>query len=320
MMANVLTLTINPALDVSSRAAAVLPTHKVRCDHVQRQAGGGGINVARAMMQLGLPGRVLAPLGGSTGGLMAELMRAEGLDTLVVPIAGHTRESFTVAEQRSGQEYRFVLPGPTLLQAEWMACLDAIDHMPVAPDWVVASGSLPPGVPSDFYGQLAARCQARACSLVVDTSGVALTAALEAGVAVVKPSLSELRALSQAPLQSLYAVRAAAQTWVDAGKAQLVAVSLGERGALMVARHRAVFAPALDVPVVSAVGAGDSFVAGLVFGLAQALDLDTAFSWGVASASAAVSLQAPTRMDGQMVNALRRRVVLHPTFEDLVLS
>ncbi|OYU45979.1 MAG: phosphofructokinase [Burkholderiales bacterium PBB4] len=316
-MANVLSLTVNPALDVSSRTSAVVPTHKLRCGSVRRQAGGGGINVARVLTQLGVNACAVAPLGGSTGVLMAELMQAEGLKTTVVPIAGHTRESFTVAEQRSGQEFRFVLPGPTLSHTEWTACLDAVDQSPSAPDWVVASGSLPPGVPPDFYGQLAARCQTRGWPLVVDTSGPALTAALAVGVAMVKPSLGELRALSHAPLKSLHAVRAAAQDWGDTGKAKLVVVAMGDQGALLVARHYAVFAPALEVSVVSAVGAGDSFVAGLLYGLLNSPELDTAFSWGVATAGAAVAHAGPGRFSRSEVDALRARVALQTVFADL---
>jgi 6-phosphofructokinase 2 len=287
-MTSVLTVTINPALDVFSHTPRIQPTHKLRCDHVQRQAGGGGVNVARVLHRLGIPVQALVPLGGTTGGLVAELLRQEGVDLKALPIAGHTRESFTVAERDSGQEYRFVLPGPELSSREWMQCLSAVEAAQPRPTWVVASGSLPPGVPTDFYAQLAQLCRTLGQRLIVDTSGPALGAALEAGVYMVKPSVGEMRSLSGLPLNTVPEMQALAASWIAQGKVEVVVVSMGAQGALLVSATQALLAPALPVAVVSGVGAGDSFVAGMVAGLLQNPDLDFAFRWGVACASAAI--------------------------------
>jgi 6-phosphofructokinase 2 len=273
---------------VSSHTAHIVPAHKLRCDQVQRQAGGGGVNVARVLRRLGGQVQALAALGGTTGGLIAELLHQEGVDLIAVPIAGHTRESFTVTEDPSGQEYRFVLPGPVLSRAEWLACLDTVDAVMPPPAWVVASGSLPPGVPIDFYGQLAQRCKARGLRVLVDTSGPALQAALEAGVTMVKPSVGEMRGISGLALTEVSDIAQLARTWVERGYAEVVVVSMGESGALMVSRDGTVHAAAVPVPVVSTVGAGDSFVAGMVFGLVRGDSWADAFCIGLASASAAV--------------------------------
>lgn len=295
-MPAVVTLTMNPALDVSSRTATVRPTHKLRCDRVQRQAGGGGINVARLLHRLNIPVLAVAALGGTTGSLVAELLTQQGVVMLPVPIGGHTRESFTVvestppsgAQHRASQEYRFVLPGPELLETEWRACLDAVQAVQPAPAWVVASGSLPPGVPNDIYARLAKTCRLQGSRLIVDASGPALSAALDAGVFLVKPSLGEMRSLSARPLETMGAVVEVAQSWLADGKAQVVMVSMGEQGALMVTAQETLLAPALPVTVASAVGAGDSFVAGVVYGFLQGGNLQTAFAWGVAAASASI--------------------------------
>ena len=308
-MTSVLTVTINPALDVSSHTPHIVPTHKLRCDGVSRHAGGGGINVARVLHSLGTPVSSLAPLGGTTGALVAELLQQEGVALITVPIAGHTRESFTVAESESGHEYRFVLPGPTLSQAEWTACLDAVSQHQPLPKWVVASGSLPPGVPDDFYAQLALRCKQLGCRLIVDTSGPALAAALKAGVYLVKPSVGEMRTCSGLALQTLPDIQDLAQSWVDQGRAEVVVVSMGEQGALMVSREGAVMAPALQVPVVSAVGAGDSFVAGFVYGLLNGDALVYAFECGMACAAAAVQTRNLAELNAAAVLALLPRVL-----------
>ena len=287
-MAEILTVTINPALDVSASTNQVRPAHKLRCQQVQRHPGGGGVNVARVLHRLGAQVAALYTLGGSTGQMLAALLDEEGVPGLPVPIAGHTRESFTVAESSSAQEYRFVLPGPTLSAPEWQACLDRVAALQPVPRFVVGSGSLPPGVPDDFYARLGQWARAAGARLVVDTSGPALAKALEQGVFLVKPSLREIRDLTGRTLGTMGELQHAAQDWIRAGRAEVVVVSLGEQGALLVTAGECVFAPPLPVTVVSAVGAGDSFVAGMVWALAAGQDVVQAFRYGVACASAAL--------------------------------
>ena len=220
--------------------------------------------------------------------MLLQLLALEGVNCLPVPIGGHTRESFTVRELRNGQEYRFVLPGPLVEPAEVALALQTLNQQ-AAPRYLVVSGSLPPGVPAHFYGELAAIARNWNARLVVDGSGPALRAALDSGVYMVKPSLRELREITGQPLTSLQAVQVAAQKWVADGQAEVVAVSLGDKGAVLVCAQEALFAPALTVSVVSAVGAGDSFVAGMVWALAEGQTVQRAFALAVAAGSAALS-------------------------------
>jgi 6-phosphofructokinase 2 len=307
-MAQVLTITPNPALDVCAATGEVQPTRKMRCHSVQRYPGGGGVNVARVLHRLGVPVRALLALGGSTGALLHELLQAEGVATYPVPVRGHTRESFTVSEARTRQEFRFVLPGPQLSQAEWTACKDGLDDAAGRAAYVVCSGSLPPGVPDDFYAQIAQKCKAQGRRFIVDTSGPALKAALDEGVFMCKPSIGELRGLTGQALTTLDDVREAGAKLIAQGRAELLAVSLGERGALLITPSRALYAPAIDVPVASAVGAGDSFVAGMVHGLLQSEDVSQAFRWGVATATAALAHIGTGLSSASEVNALLERV------------
>ena len=287
-MRDILTITMNPAVDITTSTATVAPTHKIRCGAPQRHPGGGGINVARVVQRLGGDCAALFPVGGSSGEVLKRLLDEESISSVYVPISGETRESFSVKESSTGSEYRFVLPGPDMGPTEWQACLDLVASFQPAPCYVVASGSLPPGVPTDFYARLAKLVQSNGAKLVLDTSGPALAAALEAGVYLVKPSLRELRELMGQPLETQSQWRDAAQTLVARGRAQVVVLSLGEGGAWLVTPSETCFAPAVPVQVVSTIGAGDSFVGGMVWALGRGLPVRASFRYGVAAASAAL--------------------------------
>ena len=304
-----LTLTLNPALDIATRTEHVQATHKLRCAGVQRYPGGGGINVARVLHRLGSPVQAWALAGGPAGAQLQQLLAREGVPTLVQPIDGDTRENLSVLETSTGREFRFVLPGPTAALADWQAGLQVLrTSTSVTPAatrrWVIASGSLPPGVPDDFYAQAARLAKAQGCPMVLDTSGPPLTAALQAGVTLVKPSLRELRELLQQPLESLEAQSQAAQSLVLRGSAEMVALSMGEDGALLATRHGVWQAPALNVPAATGTtGAGDCFLAALVWALARGDTPREALRWGVAAGGAA--LLAPGTGLAQRAEILR---------------
>lgn len=282
----VLCLTMNPAVDLATETERVVPTHKLRCGDTLHDAGGGGVNVARVLTRLGGHCVAVCPTGGSSGQWLQKRMLEEGLDSVFLPIAEETRVSFTVHEHSTGAEFRFVMPGPRLSEAEWQGCLQWLEALQPFPDLLVASGSLPPGVPSDFYARVARLCRRQGARLVLDTSGPALAAALAEGVYLFKPNLKELAELSGRSLESAEQWQTAARQLVLDGKADVVALTLGHLGALLVTRDGMWSAPPLDVPVASAVGAGDSFVGAMVWGLQRGLPLEQAFAWGIAAGTA----------------------------------
>jgi 6-phosphofructokinase 2 len=282
----VLCLTMNPAVDLATDTERVVPMHKLRCGATLHDAGGGGINVARVLQRLGGSAHALCPAGGPSGEWLKARIADEGLPASFVPIEQETRVSLTVHERASGAEYRFVMPGPTLSEPEWQVCLQALADMHPFPTWVVASGSLPPGVPSDFYARVARLCRERGARLVLDAAGPALAAALAEGVYLVKPNLRELGELLGEPLEGPAAWQPAAQGLVERGQAEVVALSLGHQGALLATPDGAWRADPLPMQVVSAVGAGDSFVGGMVSALQRGETLLDAFGWGMAAASA----------------------------------
>jgi 6-phosphofructokinase 2 len=285
---DIVTLTINPAVDIFVNVNRVEPTRKLRCSAPKRDPGGGGINVARAAYRLGADVTAIYPTGGAIGKLLHKLVDREGIASLVTPSHVETRENFTAFEEETGEQYRFVLPGSTLHRVEWEACLDALTSLPEKPHYVVASGSVPPGVPDDFFAQVARRAKALGAKVVIDTSGPALEAALDEGVTLIKPNLVELIEFSASSLESDDERVAACRTLIADKRTEIVALTLGEDGALLVTGDKAWRAEPMTIEAVSTVGAGDSFLGGLVAALAAGKPLDHAFRMAVAAASAAV--------------------------------
>jgi 6-phosphofructokinase 2 len=287
-MTQILTLTMNPALDISTSVDKVVPTHKLRCTEEKTQPGGGGINISRVIRRLETATTAIYPCGGFTGQILTRLLEQEGVQSHSIPITQETRECFTVHETSSGKDFRFLLPGPALNAAEQQACAHAVEKLGGSARFVVASGSLPPGVEVDFYARLAKRAKEKGHRFVLDTSGAALRHALEAGVYLFKPSLRELEELLGQTLNSQAEWHEAAREIVRRGQAEVVALSLGEDGAMLVTAEQSFRAQAVPVKVVSTVGAGDNFVAGILWGLCHDQPLQQAFGYGMASAAAAV--------------------------------
>jgi 6-phosphofructokinase 2 len=287
-MPRIATLTMNPTIDVSYDVASMRHTHKMRTTNEKYAPGGGGINVARVFTRLG--GEVLSFYlsGGATGPALDGLLAEHGLGCCRIPIEGDTRIASAVHELDTGMEYRATPSGPTVSEPEWQACLDAIAHaLPL--DALVLSGSLPPGVPQDFYARAARLAAERGTPVVLDTSGEALAEGLAAGgLFLVKPSQGELAALVGRPLETIEDIAAEAVHIAQAGKVRLVAVTLGHRGAVLASAQGSAFLPAPEIEARSTVGAGDSFVAAMVYALTSGQSDMDAFCLGMAAGSAAV--------------------------------
>lgn len=307
-MPHFVTFTPNPALDVSTSVDRLVDAHKMRCEAPQVHPGGGGINVARVLHRLGSDVRAIFPAGGPTGERLHRLLQNEGVPDLVLPIAGETRESFTVHERQSQHEYRFVLPGPALSHDEWEAGLTCLRQLSPAPAWVISSGSLPPGAPSDGHARIARVARDIGARMVVDSSGPALAGALEAGVWLIKPSLRELSELSGEALTTPAMQGAAARRLIKRGQTRMVALSLGGAGAMLVTADQCLQADALSVPVSSSVGAGDSFLAALVWALDRQADLAEALANAMAAGAAAVMASGTGLCQPQDMERLRTRV------------
>lgn len=302
------TLTLNPALDFATSAQTVRPTHKIRTFGEHLDPGGGGINVARVVHELGGAVQAILLAGGTTGQLVAELLAEAGVPHQVVPTRGRTRISLTVIEQSTGLEYRFVPEGPVLTETEWQAVLDLLET--VEGDWLVASGSIPRGVPVDIYARVARIAARRGQRFVLDTSGPALQAALGSGIELLKPSLGELEALLGRPLRDAAAQEAEAAALVRAGAARMVALTLGREGAVLATADGILRLKPEETDVQSAVGAGDSFLGAMALAFARGEAPVQALAWGIAAGSAAISGIGTARLTRADVEARYRALAV----------
>jgi 6-phosphofructokinase 2 len=305
----ILTLTLNPSVDLSAEAETVRAVRKTRTFHERYDPGGGGVNVSRVVRELGGDTLALVTSGGVAGRFLEELLTEGGTPYRALPIAGRTRIAQVIHEISSGLEYRFIPEGPLLAEPEWQAALDALNGEEGG--WVVLSGSLARGVPADFFGRALRQAKAAGRRVVLDTSGAALKAALDVGgVHLVKPSLGEFEALVGHELRETPALVAAAKELAASGAARLVAVTLGSRGAILVSAEGQCWRlPAPDVVVRGASGAGDSFVAAMTLALARGESVEEAFLWGSAAGGATVAAEGTAharRADVEAIHAALR--------------
>lgn len=307
-MTHILTVTLNPALDISTEVDAVLPDVKLRCAHPRSQPGGGGVNVSRAIANLGGTSRALVAVGGGEGRALVLGMRREGLSPLLFNMKSATRSSLAVMDQTTGAQYRFVMPGPEWTAQDCAAVEQEILAQVNDGDLIVPSGSFPPGVPSNFFSDLADHLGDRA-RVVLDTSGAALAHAAQGqGLFTLRMDRQEARELSGKPLQNITEIAELARDLQAQGAAQVVMIAAGADGNVIATGDGCWHCIPPLVDVVSKVGAGDSFVAGYTLAIAQGQTPLDACTAGTAAATAAVMTPDTDLCDGATAWKLRERV------------
>ena len=307
-LTQIVTLTMNPALDVSTSVNKMVPFTKMRCAPAHRDPGGGGINVARVLKRLGIEATAIYPAGGATGQLLATLVEREGVRSIVIPASNDTREDITIFDETTREQFRLVFPGAQLCDIEWQECLGSIARITPAPTFVIASGSVPAGVPHDFLSRVA---QANS-KTIVDTSGPFLKAALEAGVYLIKPNLREFQELAGITTTDEATLIEAGRRLFDRYRIEVIALSMGPDGALLLTRDRALRANGLPIQPVSVSGAGDSFLGALVWSLASNNNLEVALRYGVAGGSAALLSPGTELCRSEDVHRLASEVIVTP--------
>jgi 6-phosphofructokinase 2 len=285
-MAKILSIALNPAIDNASEADHIRHTHKTRTHNQQQFPGGGGINVARVIAELGGECDLVYLSGGATGELLENMLKRIRVRHVPVHIKDPVRIAYMVPEASTGLEYRFVPEGPIVSEEEVKPLFDFLEKSDA--DYFIASGSLPRGVETDIYSRMADIASRKGARFVLDTSGDALKVTLSRSrVFLVKPSVGELEGLVGRRLNHSTAGEAAREI-VQSGAAQYVALTMGKDGALLATADDVVRLPAIKVPVQSAVGAGDSFIAAMTWSLAEGHDIGEAFRFGLAAGAAAV--------------------------------
>lgn len=297
-MVPIFTLTLAPSLDSATVTPQIYPEGKLRCTAPVFEPGGGGINVARAITHLGGKATALFPAGGATGEHLTALLEEENVAVDALVTQDWTRQNLHVHVEAGGEQYRFVMPGAQLTAEEFRQLEAKV--LAIEPGaLLVISGSLPPGVALDDFTQLIERARQHGLRCIIDSSGEALTAALNiGGIELVKPNQKELAALVGRDLSQPDDVRQAAQELVRSGKARRVVVSLGPQGALGVDETGYVQVVPPPVKSQSTVGAGDSMVGAMTLKLARQASLLDMVRYGVAAGSAA-TLNQGTRLCSQ---------------------
>jgi 6-phosphofructokinase 2 len=301
---HIVTITVNPALDKTTEVDSLIPDKKLRCSEPKIDPGGGGINVSRAIKKLGGDSTAIYMAGGPTGNKLTELIEKEGVRQVIVTTKNDTRENIMVDDRATQNQYRFNLPGKPVSQEEYQRVLSELDVLIPKPDYIVASGSLLPGMPNDFYAKVAAKAKEMGAKLILDTSGEALKSAAGMGVYLLKPNYSELCELTGHDKAHITDVKELAKEIIQRGFCEVAIVSLGSKGAMLIDKDNMYHVQAPKVPKRSTVGAGDSLVAGITLSLARGKSLFDALKFGVACGTAATMRPGTDLCNAQDVEKL----------------
>jgi 6-phosphofructokinase 2 len=307
MKAHILTITLNPTVDFCTTAPEVLAGPKLRCTEPQIDPGGGGINVARAVKLLGGQATALVAIGGATGAHLLQLLALEGVPTVAFQGPGETRQSVSVIEEATGDQFRFVMPGPIWQDHDVPRALNSVDQATGDGSLVVLSGSQPPGVAKDFPLILSNHVAGRDAKIIVDTSGPALFHLVEEPhdpLHVLRMDGEEGEELAGRPLPTPEDTAEFAKGLVDQGVARIVIVARGADGSVMATPEGSWHSVGAPVPVISKVGAGDSFVGAFTLALAGNEPIEDCLKYGVAAASAAVMTEATRLCDRETTQSL----------------
>ena len=282
---DIVTLTINPALDKSANFSGLIPEQKIRCETPRYDAGGGGINVSKAIHRLTGESLCVFTSGGPIGIMLQECLEKEEITSTVIQTKNWTRENFIAYDVATKSQYRFGFPGDSLTEEELEKIKATIINL--KPKFLVLSGSLNEGIPSDYYQSICKLFKNSDTKIIVDTSGEALKKVLETGVYLIKPNIGELAKLIGVERLERNEVGSAAKKLISKGSAEIIVVSLGPNGAFLVTKDKTEFVAAPKVIKKSTVGAGDSMVGGMVWALSQNKTLKEVLQWGVSCGTAA---------------------------------
>ncbi|MES1213942.1 MAG: 1-phosphofructokinase family hexose kinase [Bacteroidota bacterium] len=302
-MSDIVTITFSPCIDKSTSVSQLIPEKKLKCAYPKLEPGGGGINIARAIKKLGGDATAIFPAGGYTGKYFIELMRKENVPSVIIETENETRENIIVLDESTNQQYRFGMPGNPLLDSEWKNILKELEQLNEV-KYIVASGSLPPGVPVAIFSDIAAIANRKNAKFIADTSGESLKHAASHGVFLLKPNLAELSYLAGKKIVEIEEVPAIAEQLIANGSCEAMVVSLGGAGAMLVTATMKIKITPPPVQQKSTVGAGDSMVAGIVLSLYNHNDLETAVEYGVACGTAATLSEGTGLCKPEDVNRL----------------
>ena len=304
------TLTLNPALDRELTVPQIEFDTVLRATALRIDCGGKGFNVSRALQKLGASTHALGFLGGGTGTKISAGLAELGINRSFIAIKGETRTNISIVSESETHHIKVNESGPHITQAEQLALLAQVKSLAQEGDWWVLSGSLPRGVPENFYAQIIKLVQQVDGRAVLDTSGVPLRAACQAAPYLIKPNAFEAEELTGV---SLTAPEDAEETIAAIHKLGVanVLISFGKMGALISDGLETWFGPAPSIKERNPSGAGDSTVAGLIWGLNQELSLAESLRWAVACGTTAATLPGTAVGEYELVASFYEQITVH---------
>ncbi len=303
------TVTLNPAVDKELVVPAIEMDTVLRSREINLDYGGKGFNVSRMLHALGSRTVALGFAGGHNGELLRDGLESLGIASDFVWVDGETRTNVSVVSEVPSHYIKVNEPGPTISQAAQEALKEKVRALAEAGDWWVLAGSLPPGVPSTMYADLILEIQGAGARVILDSSGEALRWGCSGGPFLVKPNDVELHQLTGLAVASLAGTVTAAKAMQESAIDNVV-VSLGKNGALLVNEQTIWQAASPRIKERNPIGAGDSMVGGLVWGLSEGLSTPEALRWGIACGAATASLSGTAIGSRQLVEALLPQVLL----------
>jgi 1-phosphofructokinase len=287
----VVTVTLNPAIDQTVTVSGFVPGRLHRAAECRFQAGGKGVNVASVLADFGVEVIATGFLGGENPDPFESLFASKRIDDQFLRIEGSTRIGIKIVDSRTNVKTDINLPGLSPRPEEIEALLGRVAALAAPERWIVLSGSVPPGIPHSIYATMIDAIHAKGGRVVLDTSGPALRTGVASRPEVMKPNMDQLGELTGRVLTTPATIREAAESLLDRG-VQLIAVTMGARGAVFVERGRAVLARPPQMQTRKTIGAGDAMVAAIVHARMQGLPLDD-----LARAATAAGAHAVTRTD-----------------------
>jgi len=306
-MSTIYTLTLNPAVDSELTVPEIEFDTVLRASAWRVDFGGKGFNVSRMLRSLDTPSTALGFAGGKGGELLRDGLEALGIGTDFVWVSGETRTNISIVPAAHDRYIKANEPGPTISADEQEALFEKVRELSQSGDWWVLAGSLPPGVATDFYAQLIEIIQSAGAKVILDTSGEALEKGAQAKPFLAKPNDIELEKLTGLPVNDQAEITVAAQKLQQMGVANVV-VSLGKKGALLVTSDEIALVESPVIEERNPIGAGDSMVGGLTWGLSQELPLAEALRWGIACGAAAASLSGTGVGSRELVEKLHSSI------------
>lgn len=305
---SITTLCLNPALDVTYHISKLIPEQKSRSDAARHDPGGNGINIGRAFKRMQIDAHTFCVVAGDVGQLLQRLLEHQLDNVYYEHIDGETRINSTIIELDTQTQYQLTDSGTKIPKKQLIDVVSDFVKL-TSEGFGIVTGSCQPNVPCDLYAELVEKINRSSGKAIVDSHGESLRLAIEAKPFLIKPNRYELETIINRKLSTIHDVANEARQ-IQKGGVTHVCISLGNEGAILVSPDNSYYAKALDVPINTTVGAGDSMVAGLVAGFSLHDDSEQALRYGIACGAGTVMHPGTELFSGNELATFRQNVVI----------